>query len=248
MRTLLPRNDEAWALLRRTDQANRKLALFIHGFKGNYLTTWGTLPDLFEKEADKDEDFADWDFLFLGYDTTAVQTYLDISKLIITEWNKAATGQRPYNQPYEKLALFGHSLGTLGIRQLLCAWSEQPDTMHGCIHSITLFGSPLNGSSLASWFGWSGGPIGDALKPKNPQLRMLKSWSASAYLRQQWPPIRLILGLDDQVVGHEYDELIQWDGDEKPSIITNFDHSTMVKPKAWQSAVVDYVGQGLRAR
>jgi len=120
--------------------------------------------------------------------------------------------------------------------------------MHGCIHSITLFGSPLNGSSLASWFGWSGGPIGDALKPKNPQLRMLKSWSASAYLRQQWPPIRLILGLDDQVVGHEYDELIQWDGDEKPSIITNFDHSTMVKPKTWQSAVVDYVGQGLRAR
>ncbi len=77
---------------------------------------------------------------------------------------------------------------------------------------------------------------------------MLKSWSASAYLRQQWPPIRLILGLDDQVVGHEYDELIQWDGNEKPSIITNFDHSTMVKPKTWQSAVVDYVGQGLRAR
>ena len=77
MRTLLHRNDEAWALLRRTDQANKKLALFIHGFKGNYLTTWGTLPDLFEKEADKDQDFADWDFLFLGYDTATVQTYLE---------------------------------------------------------------------------------------------------------------------------------------------------------------------------
>lgn len=248
MRKTFNRNDEAWALVRRMDQANNKLALFIHGFYGNYLTTWGTLPDLFEKQADKDNDFADWDFLFLGYKTPAVQTYLDIAKLIITEWNKAETGQRPYDHRYGRLALFGHSLGTLGIRQLLCAWSEQPTTMHGCIHSITLFGTPLNGSSWATGFGWTGGDIGNALKPKNPQLRMLKSWSSSAFARQRWPPIRLILGIDDQVVGHEYDELIQWDGDEKPSIMTNFDHGTLVKPAAWQSAVVDYIGQGLRAR
>lgn len=243
---LMNRNDEAWAFSRRTDRVNQNLALFIHGFNGNYLTTWGTLPDLFEKQADNDKDFADWDFLFLGYNTRAVQTYLDIAKLISTEWNKAETGQRPYDHRYTKLALFGHSLGTLGIRQLLCAWSEQPTNMAGCIHSVTLFGTPLNGSRWATGLGWTGGDIGDALKPKNPQLRMLKSWAGSAYMRQPWPPIRLILGLDDKVVGHEYDELIQWVGDQKPSITTNFDHSTLVKPSKWQSAVVDYIGQGLR--
>jgi hypothetical protein len=243
---LMNRNDEAWAFSRRTDRFNQNLALFIHGFFGNYLTTWGTLPDLFEKQADNDKDFADWDFLFLGYKTSSVQTYLDIAKLISTEWNKAETGQRPYDHRYTKLALFGHSLGTLGIRQLLCAWSEQSTNMAGCIHSVTLFGSPLNGSPLATGLGWVGGDIGDALKPKNPQLRMLKSWAGSAYTRQPWPPIRLILGLDDQVVGNQYDELIQWDGDQRPSITTPFDHSTLVKPSSWSSAVVDYIGQGLR--
>lgn len=246
MRELLHRNEQAWALIRRTDQANANLAVFVHGFLGNYLTTWGTLPDLFQRQADQDKDFAPWDFLFLGYKTRAVQTYLDIAKLIITEWNRAETGQRPYDHHYLKLALFGHSLGTLGIRQLLCAWSEQPTTMHGCIHSITLFGTPLNGSSLATFGGWAGGAIGDALKPKNPQLRMLKAWASSAHARQPWPPVRLILGIDDQVVGNEQDELIKWEGDQKPSITTTFDHSTLVKPSAWQSAVVDYIAQGLR--
>jgi hypothetical protein len=246
MRELLNRNEQNWALIRRTDQSNTSLALFIHGFYGNYLTTWGRLPDLFQQQADTDRDFSQWDFLFLGYKTRAVQTYLDIAKLMITEWQRAETGQRPYGSRYTRLALFGHSLGTLGIRQLLCAWSEQSPTMHGSIHSITLFGSPLNGSSWATTLGWSGGAIGDALKPKNAQLRMLKAWSRGAHARQPWPPVTLVLGIDDQVVGHEYDDLIRWDGDKQPTVTTTFDHGTLVKPAAWQSTVVDLIGEGLK--
>src|ERR1044071_4972301 len=145
MREFLNRSKEYRALIRSQDKSNTQLAIFVHGFKGGYLSTWGKLPDLIQQNADTDANFQDWDFLFLGYDTRNVQTYLDIAGLICTEWDKARTGNSPYNRSYTKLALFGHSLGTLGIRQLLCAWSHQPQGMQQAIHSVTLFGTPLNG-------------------------------------------------------------------------------------------------------
>lgn len=245
MRELLPRNEDFWALIRRQDQPNDKLALFIHGFRGAHLTTWGKLPDMLEKGADNDQDFANWDFLFLGYNTWRVQTYLDIANVIITEWRNAQSGARPYDRKYTKLALFGHSLGTLGIRQLLCAWSGQPANMLGSIHSITLFGTPLNGSPWGTLASWSGYEIAAALKPENPQLRMLKVWTESAHAIQPWPRVRLVLGQDDQVVGNKFSELIQWHGDHPPDH-TAFDHGDLVKPPVWQSKVIDIIGRGLR--
>jgi triacylglycerol esterase/lipase EstA (alpha/beta hydrolase family) len=244
MRDFINRSKEQWALLHTSGHPRTKLAVFIHGFRGGYLSTWGSLPDLLRDNADAATPFSEWDFLFVGYDTKRVATYLDISKLLCTQWNAASVGQIPFQGPYESVALFGHSLGTLGIRQLLCAWSEQPKSLLTAVHSVTLFGTPLNGSP---WAGLAlGYDIADALKPSNPQLRMLKTWSASAHSAKPWPLVRVVLGLDDRVVGSKYAELVQWVGDAEIDL-TNLDHGTLVKPDGWhESAAIGFLQRGLR--
>jgi pimeloyl-ACP methyl ester carboxylesterase len=239
------RSKELWALIRRTDASNSRLAIFVHGFIGDYLNTWGHLPDFLKKNAGQDADFAEWDFLFLGYSTGEVETYLDIASLISTEWGKAAGGRSPYGHAYGKLALFGHSLGTLGIRQALCGRFNRPPQLLKAIHSVTLFGTPLNGSPLAL-FGFVY-KIAAALKPANPQLRMLKDWSEGAFAVAPWPNVRVVLGEGDWVVGQKFKELVQWPGDIQPPDEKPLDHTDLSKPNMWTNcAVMDYIRDGLR--
>jgi hypothetical protein len=244
MRDLLNRTHERWALLRRTDQQNERLALFVHGFRGSYLTTWGQLPDMLNRHADVQQPFASWDYLFVGYDTRCIDTYLDISRLVFSHWRLAESGDQPFINRYRRLALFGHSLGTLGLRQVLCAWADHTPGLVSAIHSVTLFGTPLNGSPLASFaFGY---PIRRALKSKNPQLRMLKTWTTGAYPVRPWPLVSVVLGQDDQVVGDDYAELIQWAGDDAVHM-TTLDHGGLVKPQEWHgSAATIYLARGLK--
>lgn len=246
MREILNRNNEQWALIRRSDgQPNSRLAVFVHGFRGNYLATWGKIPQLLEEQADRDSDLGPWDFLFLGYSTKDVATYLDIAALISTAWRRAAAGDAPHRQSYTSLALFGHSLGTLGIRQVLCAPSTHGGPLLDALHSVTLFGTPLNGSPLAG-FGAVLYSIGDALKPENPQLRMLKVWSEGSFATRPWPRVRVVLGQGDWVVGQQFAELVAWPGDLPPDQ-TVLDHTDLVKPDTWANCVVmDYLRSGLR--
>ncbi len=244
MRELSNRITEQWAFIKRTDKQNSKIAYFIHGFRGNYLQTWGKIPDMFSSNADSDSVFSDWDFVFLGYDTSKIYTYLDISSLLCTDITKAISGESPYKIKYEKFSLFGHSLGTLGIRQLLCAWAIQPTKMLSHLHKVTLFGTPINGSPLAFFaFGY---PIKEALKPKSSQLKMLRIWLKSNFIFNPWPQARIILGQADKVVGYRYADLIDWPGDRIPVDITNLDHSELVKPTSWSnSVIIDYLREGL---
>src|SRR2546430_1495432 len=223
----LNRPREHWALLHDTDATNTSLAVFVHGFRGGYLGTWGGLAPMLSQNAGSHKIFSEWDYAFLGYNTRNVETYLDIAKLVSSEWDRAQTGSAPYAHSYRRLALFGHSLGTLGIRQLLCACSIQPGGMSGAIQSVTLFGSPLNGSHLA-WLAFY--KIGEALYPGNPQLRMLRSWAKCAYSAHAWPGARVIFGLDDKVVGFVDSDLVDWPGDRRPLRQTNLDHRHLVKP------------------
>lgn len=244
MRTIQNRIQEQWAFLPAA-AANTRLAIFVHGFRGSYLGTWGRLSDMLAEHADTHAPFADWDYLFIGYDTGNVETYLDIGRLICGEWRKAARGEAPFKRAYDKVALFGHSLGTLAIRQVLCAKSIQPDGMIGQLHSVTLFGTPINGSPWANlgllW------PIAAALKPNNPQLRMLKQWTEDAASYHPWPPAKVVLGLDDAVAAQSWGDFLTWPGDIAPVERMNFNHSDLVKPAAWdQSHIVDTIRNALQ--
>ena len=245
MREFLNRNKERWALIRRSENpANTRLAIFVHGFRGNYLDTWGKIPELLQIHADSDNDFARWDYLFIGYSTRDVATYLDIAALISTSWGRAARGEGPHRAKYKKLALFGHSLGTLGIRQFLCASSVHEVPLHKVLHGVTLFATPLNGSPLAG-FGSLFYSVADALKPLSPQLRMLKEWSKSSFGHSPWPQVRVVLGQGDWVVGYQFRDLVEWPGDLLPDE-TVLNHSDLVKPDAWTNcSVIDYMRANL---
>jgi pimeloyl-ACP methyl ester carboxylesterase len=237
---LVDRQEDRWLLLRQPNGgADRSLAIFIHGFLGDHLTTWGRLPDMLREHAPTEPILASWDFLFIGYATRQIACYLDIARLIATQWEKAATGKVPFGCEYKRFALLGHSLGTLGIRQFLCACVLQPAETLGALHSVMLFGTPLNGSPLANYGAkFIGGSIAEALKPGNPQLRMLRSWNESVHPLLRWKGVRVILGTDDQVVGNKYADLIDFAGDAIPSFLLNFDHGDLVKPKEWARSVI----------
>lgn len=115
----------------------------------------------------------------------------------------------------------------------------QPPQMLKALHSVTLFGTPLNGSPLA-YYGAKlfGGPIAEALKPGNPQLRMLRSWNETVQPLLQWKGVRIVLGTDDQVVGKKYADLVDFAGDSKPSALLNFDHGDLVKPRDWANSTI----------
>jgi hypothetical protein len=246
MREFLNRSREHWLLVRKPDAPpNSSLGIFVHGFRGNYLTTWGSIPELLRDQADGDPILGSWDYLFVGYNTRDVRTYLDIAALICTNWRLAVDGNPPHTHTYKRLALFGHSLGTLGIRQALCATATHGGQMIDAIHSVTLFGTPLNGSPLAG-VGSLFYSIGDALKPQNPQLRMLKVWSEGSYAHRPWPDVRIVLGQGDWVVGQEFNELVSWPGDAQPHQ-TVLSHSDLVKPDAWTNcSVIDHLRSALQ--
>ncbi len=245
MREFLNRPGDKWAFIRSKEVENNKIAIFIHGFYGDYLDTWGKLPELLAKNADQHVGFKDWDFLFIGYKTGNLRTYLDITSLIATQWRNARNGDSPFGRKYEKFSLFGHSLGTLGIRQLLCSYATQPDRNINDLHSVILFGTPIFGSSLAQIAFWSS--IADALKEGNQQLRMLKTWVESSFHHINWPKIKVVLGMDDKVVGNRYRELVEWDGDITPVDVLQMDHSTLVKPQNWEnSTLINYLENALR--
>ena len=237
---LLDRQQEHWSLLRKPQGGvGRSLAIFVHGFLGDHITTWGRLPEMLNEHAPNEASLADWDFLFMGYATREMLSYLDIAHLIATQWERAAAGRPPFGGGYKRLALFGHSLGTLGIRQLLCAGVLHPKGMLEALHSVTLFGTPLNGSPLADYSlaELRGGPIAESLKPGNPQLRMLRIWNQSLQPLLHWKDVRIVLGADDWVVGSKYADLIDFAGDSKPSVL-NFDHKHLVKPQTWESSAI----------
>ncbi len=236
MRAFFNRPQEQWALIQREDRELDSLAVFVHGFFGDYLTTWGRLPDLIRANGDNEAPFDSWDYLFAGYSTASVETYLDIAARLETLLRRAAEGDRAFRRRYVRCALFGHSLGTLGIRQFLCTSVLN----HGrvpTIHSVALFGCPIDGSPLARIASFLGIRIAEALKPENPQLRMLRSWSKCAHSSKPWPMARLVVGGEDLVVGDKKAWFVDWPNDDSPTM-TNFDHGKLVKPLDWQTSDV----------
>jgi hypothetical protein len=60
---------------------------------------------LVAKYADDDDTLKYWDFLFVGYRTAAVKTYLDISRILRDRFLAARKGDYPFGHQYEKFAL-----------------------------------------------------------------------------------------------------------------------------------------------
>lgn len=248
MREFNDRQSERFALILKTASPNNRLAIFVHGFEGSYLQTWGDLATILRGE--RDAVFNRWDYAFFGYDTPTAPTLLSVSRRLADLCKKALEGKAPFKHKYDEISFFGHSLGTLVIRQLLCARSDQPTGFDAAIRRITLFGSPVNGSWLAR-FGRGMGlkhilsnpsallpwryQIAHWLLPDGALLETLRAWHSSLWPLKLIPQVRLCQGTRDMVVGYGAINA-QWDGDDRAEIDTS--HLQIVNARAndWPSS------------
>lgn len=235
------------ALIHAPANANTQLAIFIHGFGGGFLSTWGEFPNLLYTHADSDPVLKGWDYLFIGYRTLGlfgISSFSHIAGLIRTQIDNALTGVIPQRVgvPYKHFALLGHSLGTLGIRHLVASPVDCPPGTFGSIRKIGLMGSPLNGSSLAHLGQWAA-PIGGALRPMSPEITRLYQTVTLAWNQRPWPAARVVLGTEDGVVGTQTNV---WAGDKQPIDYLPTSHSAICKPQNFEDDPVVFLRKVLQ--
>ena len=96
-----------------------------------------------------------------------------------------------------------------------------------------LFGTPLNDPLARVRLGGAG----FKLEPGNASCdRCDLERKRPPFLK--WKGVRVVLGMDDQVVGNKYADLVDFAGDLKPAFLLKFDHGDLVKPKNWASSTI----------
>ncbi len=227
---------------------NKNLAVFVHGFTGDYLSTWGKFPQFLTN----DPRLSHYDFLFWGYSSnllTSKDNFIsdNIKQLFIQLLNKHKTNQHidvvaqslqtelKYIEDYENITLIGHSLGGLIIRSyiiqnLIERKKENLDRINK-INQIILFGTPNEGIDMAN---------NKLLSSFNNQIYDVGSYNEFINtLREEW--IELVfkdknLGFTTLMVAGEDDYFVPFKQVTKyfrdSREVTQGDHTTMVKPKS----------------
>lgn len=117
---------------------NKCIAIFVHGFIGDYQKTWGKLPSLLQS----DDSLQGYDFLFWGYPTKLFRRGESIDA--IGEHFKTEVDFLPKH--YKTIVLVGHSMGGLVIRSFVVqALIDGKGAEVDRIADIILFGTPNDG-------------------------------------------------------------------------------------------------------
>ena len=124
------------SIVQRAD--NTQLAIFVHGFTGDHLETWGDLPQLLQT----DERLETYDFLFWGYPSHLFRKNEDIGTT-----GKYLKSEIDYlNKPYHTIVLIGHSMGGLVIRSYIVqALIDGKGKDLKLLADVILFGVPNDG-------------------------------------------------------------------------------------------------------
>ncbi len=234
------------ALFKSKTKANKNLVVFVHGFTGNYLSTWGELPDLLTG----DPRLLHFDFLFWGYSSNYIfpkeDFLIDNIRQLFTQFlsghktnqhiEVVAQGlqtELKYLEGYDNITLIGHSLGGLVIRSFIIQNLKESKIENleriKKINQIILFGTPNEGLKIAN---------NKLLGAVNNQIFDIGSYNEFINsLREEW--IELIfknkeLGFSTLMVAGEDDYFVPFERVTKyfrdSRELTKGDHLTMVKP------------------
>lgn len=227
---------------------NTHLAVFVHGFTGNYLSTWGKLPELLLS----DPRLLHYDFLFWGYSSSLLfpneNFFLDNIRQLFSQFlNKHKTNQRievisqglqtelNYMDNYENISLIGHSLGGLVIRSYIIQNLIENKTVNKNriqkIDNIILLGTPNEGVDIAN---------NKILGLLNNQIADMGSYNEFINkLREDWVDLvfknddikfktLMVAGEDDYFV--PFEQVTKYFRDSRE--LTKGDHITMAKPES----------------
>lgn len=241
--TLVTDSIQKKALLKNKNFDNKNLAVFVHGFNGDYLSTWGNFPQLLMS----DPKLSSYDFMFWGYSSnllTSKEKFIheNIKQLFIQFLSKHKTNQHievvaqglqtelKYLEEYDNISLIGHSMGGLVIRSYIIQnLKENKKENLEKIKQIILFGTPNEGLGIAN---------NKLLSGLNSQIHDMGSYNDFInILREDWVELvfknkdlnfstLMVAGEDDHFV--PFEQVTKYFRDSRE--LTQGDHETMVKP------------------
>jgi pimeloyl-ACP methyl ester carboxylesterase len=140
-------------LIQRTPAADA-LVVFIHGFTGTAVETWGKFPEFLKA----DQDLQKIDFLFWGY-PSSINFFYSVSRYFWTDNPDIATVGKALRSlladravSYKKLILVGHSMGGLAIQSFVLEELIKKERTHlDRLTEIVLYGTPSGGLKKAGW-------------------------------------------------------------------------------------------------
>jgi len=154
-----------------TNNETDACVVFVHGFIGDVVKTWGQFPDLCDSELPKDADrWARMDLYFYDYgaekdfvkrSAEGLDKFLgsifprpDMTRFGLSEPDRSAI-RDPW-LPYNRLILVGHSLGAVVIRECLenrlrPSSLETPAWTSAC--ELHLFAAAHSGFKFSGWKG-----------------------------------------------------------------------------------------------
>ncbi|MEN8259438.1 MAG: tetratricopeptide repeat-containing protein [Pseudomonadota bacterium] len=241
--------DSTFLIHKKTANA-KSAALFIHGFTGNSVKTWGDFPDLVVM----DDALGDYDVYSWGYPSTLNLTYILTKSLwtddpdIKTLGSGLRTVLNNALPNYKKLVLVGHSMGGLVIQSyILEALAAQKPEGIGRITEVVLFGTPSGGLKKASPAAFLKNQIEDMAAYGSFIQTLRREWKRLVDDRrlERTPGVNfrltLVAGLKDKFVSTE-SALDPFPFDEKE--LVPGDHVDIVKP----TSVDDLANQVLKKR
>ncbi len=127
---------------------NGAAIVFVHGFNGDPIETWGCFPQFLEN----DPAFGGWDIYSHGYNTSILPDINEIwsanpsIQLLADHFRTTVTGRLA--SKYSQVAIVAHSMGGLVTQRAVLDMVAQGQDVN-LIHSVTLFGTPSGGMDKA---------------------------------------------------------------------------------------------------
>ncbi len=196
--------------------------VFVHGFTGDYRSTWGNLPEYMKQMPE----LTDWGIYSFRYNTRFLPDIVgvwradaDISKLAL----RLKTTIETEFANHESLALVAHSMGGLVVQRALLDYED----LRRKIQFVALFGTPSDGLRKASPFAFWKRQIRDMVEGSPFVAKLRSDWRTKF---SNGLPFRFIASVGEQ------DEFVPAETailpfEEKYRAAVPGDHVSMIKPQ-----------------
>ncbi len=205
---------------------NTKIVIFVHGFTGDYLSTWSEFPNLIVE----DNDLNHFDILMWGYPSNKLAPNPKISQV----GQHLKTELDLLEKRYRHVVLVAHSMGGLVVRaSVVSALADGKREDLEKIKHIVLFGVPNEGLAQANYIpNFINRQVSDMKPTSDFVIELRNEWINRVYRANSQDdnyhfdiPTTTVVGLEDRFVPATSVSSFFPD-----HATTDGDHTSMVKP------------------